>query len=155
MRKALQEILPTITRKLEYVVVVVELVDDPTNDGVEQVLTPAHVPIERHGLNVKGVADPPHRQRCQPLDIDELNRRGNHPLTAQRLPARRRLKTRDHSRVSVKALPALIVWPLVTSALSTFTLAVTRLVRVLTGLVLTGHIHLSRCSAHWVPVHQH
>src|SRR3712207_1725282 len=86
VREPLQVVLPAVLGRQVHLRVAVELVDDQFHDAVEQVVAAGDVPVQRHPLDAEVGAHAAHRERLEPVLVDELDGRGEHPAPVERGP---------------------------------------------------------------------
>src|ERR1700712_711962 len=101
VRQAHEEVLPAVTRLLEDVVVVVHLADDLLDHPIQQRLATGDVAVQRHGLDVEPLPEPPHRQTGPALLVDEGKGGGDDAGLAQGHSRRWRLTTGHHLGIRV------------------------------------------------------
>jgi hypothetical protein len=97
----LQEVLPAVGGADQDVVVLLHVRHDVLDDGIEQRLAARNVPVQRHGLDAELLAEPAHREAREPVGLDELQRRDDDPVAAERLPLRGRQLPAHHRGVGV------------------------------------------------------
>jgi hypothetical protein len=88
VRQPLKVVLPAVLGRQVDLRVAVELVDDQLHDAVEEVVTAGDVPVQRHPLDAQVRAHPAHREGLEPVLVDELDGRGEHPPAVERGPDR-------------------------------------------------------------------